>query len=149
MLTKEEIIAMKFDAYIKGGLKNELKYISRSKKNQSKRRVLFSEMTQKERQKLISEYCMEDVYFPNIITEFIEAEKLDAIIQNELLFEALKALKPKARKIILCKFWLEMSDKDIGQVMELSRQLVTYHRNKALQNLKETIEEMMKNDSWD
>ena len=145
-MTKKNIVSIKFDSCIKSGLKNELKYVVRTKRNLAKKRILFSELTQEDRKALFDNYTMEDNYFPNIITEQIATKQLDAVIQHELLFEALQILDPKARKIILCKFWLDMTDEEIGQAMDLSRRVVLYHRNKALHNLKSIIEEMMKND---
>lgn len=145
-MTKKDIVPIKFDTCIKTGLKYELISVVRTKKKLAQKRVLFSELTQEDRKALFDNYSMEDNYFPNIITEQIATKQLDAVIQHELLFEALQVLDPKMRKIILCKFWLDMTDEEIGQAMDLRRHVVLYQRKKALHNLKVIIEEMMKND---
>ena len=64
------------------------------------------------------------------------------MIQDELLYEALLRLKPQMREIIVLKFWGRYSDQKIGSMLNMSRRTVCRNKNKALELLKNIIEEM-------
>lgn len=140
MLSKEEIVIIKFDACVTKGLENELKYRKRSRTNLAKRVVNFSEMSKADEKKLY----LEDEY--EVFRETITTSLFDATIHDELLHKALLSLKEKNREIILLKYWGELTDFEIGQAMSMSRQMVQYHRNCALKLLKKKIEGMKRDD---
>ena len=131
--------AEKFDSFVKKCLSNELKYRIRSQKNRSKHVVNFSEMSNSERNQL----NYEDKYRSE---NFIETRMFDAVIQNELLYEALQLLSPDVREIMVLKYWGRYTDDELGVLLNMSRRMVCYNKNRAIALLKCFIEEMMNND---
>ena len=142
MRSKEELWIRKFDACVKKALIQELKYRKRSMKNQRDRFVNFSELSCLEKQHL----CVEDTYSVECFQKTVETKLFDAVICNELLYEALQLLTPSNREILLLKYWGGMTDLEIGRTISMSQQMVNYNKNKSLKLLKTIIEEMMNND---
>lgn len=142
VFSKEGIVIKRFDAYAKKALIQELKYRKRSMKNQRARVVNFSELSNLEAQSL----CSEDTYPVEKFQKTVETKLFDAVICNELLYESLQLLTPSNREILLLKYWGQMTDAEIGQVLSMSQQMVNYHRGRSLRRLKTIIEEMMRND---
>ena len=142
MSSEIEIIS-KFDAYIKKSLKNELLHCIRDMKREWEKVVSFSNLTTSEEKAL----CISDRYPSDKFEEKIETELFNVIIQNDLLYEALKNLKPKSRNIILLKYWFEMTDYEVGQLLDMKRDAVVQHRNRTLHNLKRIIEETKSDDT--
>ena len=99
MLFKEEIDTIKFDACVKKALEQELKYRKRSKANQSKIVVNFSEMSQTDENQYV-----EDEYEFERFQETIATSLFDATIHDELLHEALLTLNKNNLEIILLKY---------------------------------------------
>lgn len=133
----------KFDSYIKKSLKNELKYCIREMKREHNKVVNFSDLSKSEERQLFTM----DKYPSEEFAEKIETKMFDVIIRNELLYEALNFIKPKSREIILLKFWGEMTDYEVGQVLNMDRVAVTQNKNRTLNNLRKIIEELMENET--
>lgn len=142
MFSKEEIWMRKFDACVKKALIQELKYRKRNMKNHRNHFVNFSELSCLEEQRLY----FEDTYSVEYFQKTVETKLFDAVICNELLYEALQLLTPSNREILLLKYWGKMTDLEIGRTLSMSQQMVNYNRNKSLKLLKTMIEEMMQND---
>ena len=100
-------------------------------------------MNKEERDKL----CTFDVYPSDEFREKLTTRIFDAEIHNELLYQALLSIKPITRELIVLKYWGEMTDNEIGEVLSMSRKMVNYYKRKALINLKEIIEELNKNEA--
>ena len=71
-----------------------------------------------------------------------EVYGFDVIIRNELLAEAVTNLSERKRKIILMSYFLDMTDYEIADELNLVRSTVTYHRESALATLRRYMEEM-------
>lgn len=80
------------------------------------------------------------------VDNFIETRLFDAVIHNELLYEALQLLNPNAREIMILKYWGRYTDEEVGVMLNMSRRMVCYSKSKAIASLKCYIEEMMEND---
>ena len=105
--------------------------------------INFSDLSKSEEHQLL----FFDKYPSEEFEEIIETQVFDVIIRNELIYEALSFLKPKSRDIILLKYWCEMSDYEVGQVLNMKRDAVTQNKNRTLNNLKKIIEELLKNET--
>ena len=55
-------------------------------------------------------------------------------------------LTPPNCEMLLLKYWGEMTDLEIGRAINMSQQMVSYHRGRSLKRLKTVIEEMMRDD---
>ena len=68
------------------------------------------------------------------------------MLNDELLYNALRAIPKKQREIIILKYWGEMTDSEIGELIGMSQQSVSYNKNKVLKKLKKNIEDVKKHD---
>lgn len=130
----------KFDSCVKQALNKELKYRIRSMKNRQKHYINISELSKIDEAKLF----YTDIYPSDIFSEKLTTRLFDAVIHDELLYEALLSIKPNIRELLILKYWGDLSDSEVGQAMSMSQQVVNYNKNKALRNLKKIIEEMRK-----
>ena len=130
----------KFDSCVKQALNKELKYQIRSMKNRQKHYINISELSKIDEAKLF----YTDIYPSDIFSEKLTTRFFDAVIHDELLYEALLSIKPNIRELLILKYWGDLSDSEVGQAMSMSQQMVNYNKNKALRNLKKIIEEMRK-----
>ena len=133
----------RFDAYIKKSIANCLKDYIRTTKNYHTHYISFSELSEYD---LNSATLYRDTYPSEMFCENIKTRLFDATIHDELLYSALMQISQDIREILLLKFWGDLSDKEVGQAMCMSRQMVCYNKNKALKMLKKIIEELRKNE---
>lgn len=130
----EESKRYSFDAYCKRLVKNEALDIQREYARQGEHEVTFSEMTQRDLQKLqhIDHYAVDRNTFP-VLNTTVE-------IENENLGRALEALSPERRIIVLSAYLLDMSDDEIAKALHLHRSTVQYRRTSTLKELKKLLE---------
>ena len=138
----ESVIVKKFDAFVKKCLSNELKDYMDEKKVRGEHSVIFSDLKAIELEQLYSE----DIYSFENFQEVLKTVEFDAVIQDELLYEYLSQLAPLIREIVVLKYWGDYTDKEISKILKLSLRQVNYNKNKALNILKDRIEELQKND---
>lgn len=130
----------KFDSCVKKVLSKEVKYRIRSMKNHQKYYVNFSELDKTDEEKLF----YTDSHPSDKFSEKITTRLFDAVIHDELLYEALLSIKPNIRELLILKYWGDLTDYEVGQAMSMSQQMVNYNKNRALRNLRKIIEEMRK-----
>lgn len=128
-------ILRRFDSCVKQSINYATKFYLRTKYRRHEKEISFSNLSIDETILAIKDkYCFEySVIF-------------DAVICDELLFEAINQLNPKARKVIILKYWHDMTDEEIGKILNLGRTSVNYNKHAALKTLKKTIMELNKND---
>ena len=137
-MKSEYIEINKFDSCVKDALKKELKYRIRSMKNHQKRCVNISELSKSEEAKL----CCTDEYPSEVFSEILTTRLFDAVIHDELLYEALLTIKPHMRELLLLKFWGSFTDEQVGNILNMNRAAITRSKNNALSKLKRIMEEM-------
>ena len=64
----------------------------------------------------------------------------DITVSDELIAEALNALPADRRDIILLAYFLNMSDREIAERLNIVRRTVAYRRASSLQELKKFME---------
>lgn len=127
-----------FDACVKKYLRRELKYRLRSITNHSKYNVNISNLSFVDQNKLV----VTDTYPSERFSEKLTTRLFEVVIEDELLYEALLSIKPRARELIVLKYWGEMTDEEIGHALDINRRTVNYNKNKALTEMRRFIEEM-------
>jgi DNA-directed RNA polymerase specialized sigma24 family protein len=65
---------------------------------------------------------------------------LDIVVVDDVIAEALKSLSERKRDIILLSYFLELSDREIGDKLNMLRSTVQYQRTSTLQQLKKIME---------
>lgn len=65
----------------------------------------------------------------------------EVAVSDDKLVKALKRLPEKKLDIIMMFYFMEMSDAEIGEVLNLNRSTVYRHRTKTLEKIKEMMED--------
>lgn len=65
----------------------------------------------------------------------------DISVKDDTISTALAVLSSKKREIILLSYFLDMTDQEIGETLNLVRRTVQYQRVKALKQLKKLLGE--------
>ena len=125
---------MAFDSFCKKVLKNETKNYHIELKRQREREVSFSDFSEKEFNQLYTE----DQYF--VTEQIFNVLGLDVIVSDDVIAEALQSLPERKRDIILLSYFLEMSDREIGEKLNMLRPTVQYQRTSTLKQLKNFME---------
>jgi len=125
-----------FNGFCRRALKNEAINAHRDTKRQQLREVTFSDLTpQEENQLFTHDSCFADD----------EAEKSFCVAGKEitakLLAEALHSLPEEKRNAVLMYYFFEMSDVEIGKLLDIPRSTVQYRRTSSFELLKRYLEE--------
>lgn len=126
-----------FDRFCKLVLRHEAIDYLREQKYRRKHETVFSAMPQAELDKL----CTVD-HYPSDSYVF-SAHGCDLPISNELVAEAFASLPAQAQAILILRFAMDMTDKEIGEVIGLSRSTVQEHRTDTLNILRKKLAVLM------
>ena len=124
-----------FNSFCKQILKNEARDCYDEIKRRRDKEVSFSELSEQELEQLstVDEYFTTEQIF-SVLGHAV-------IVSDELIAEALRSLPEQRRDIILLSYFLELSDGEIGQKLNLIRTTVQYQRTSTLRQLKNFLEE--------
>ena len=125
---------MAFDSFCKKVMKNEAKNYHVQMKRQREREVSFSDLSEKEFNQLYTE----DHYF--VTEQIFNVLGRDVIVSDETIAEALQNLPERKRDIILLSYFLDLSDREIGEKLNMLRATVQYQRTSTLKQLKNFME---------
>ena len=123
----KERIQHQYDALAKKTLVGEAKSHRRTLAKRAAREVTFSDLSESELAQLFT-------------TDEYESDGFDVLVKNELLAEALNALPERKRDIILLSYFLDMSDAEIAELLNVVRTTVFRHRKSALAKIKQYLE---------
>ena len=123
-----------FDSFCKKILKHEARDYYDELKRQRNREVSFSDLSEKEMDQLYTE----DKYFAT--EQIFNVLGFDVIVTDDVIAEALQCLAERNRDIILLSYFLELSDREIGDKLNMLRTTVQYQRTSTLRQLKNFME---------
>ena len=123
-----------FDSFCKKILKNEARDYYDELKRQRKKEKSFSDLSLKEMDQL---YTV-DKYF--VTEQIFNVLGLDVIVTDDVIAGALDNLPEQKRDIILLSYFLELSDREIGDKLNMLRSTVQYQRTRTLQMIKTFME---------
>ena len=130
-----------FNGFCKRVLKREAIDAHRQTQRQQRQVVTFSDLAPHDEQQLYSL----DTYFKD------EAAKAFNVggkkITPKLIADALHSLPDDKRKAVLLYYFMEMSDVEIGEMLNIPRSTVQYRRTSSFELLKRFLEEHA--DDWD
>lgn len=127
-------IQHQYDALAKKTLKGAAKNYQIEIAKRAARETPFSELSASELDRLFTLDEYESDYFRFQVSGY------DVIVKNTLLADALNALSEKKRNIILLSYCLEMSDTEIGELLNVVRSTIFRHRKNALAKIKQYME---------
>ena len=96
--------------------------------------ILFSEM----RQKQIDELSVTDKYPSD--KNYFTVKDFEITVESDLLAAAISSLSPSSRDIVLLSYFLEISDKEIAEMLNVVRRTVQYRRVSSLSKMKKHME---------
>ncbi len=135
LTTDEHYKIHAFDHYCKTVLRHEVIDIQREIKRQQENEITFSNLSEAD----FSQLAKMDDYPIEQSTFHIMNEKVS--LKNNSSGAALHALSADKCEIILLSYFLELSDKEIGEILHLSRSTVQYRRVITLKELKTQLKE--------
>ena len=80
----------------------------------------------------------EDKYFAT--EQIFNVLGLNVIVTDDVIAETLQSLPERRRNIILLSYFRELSDREIGDKLNMLRSTVQYQRTSTLQQLKNFME---------
>ena len=122
----KERIQHQYDALAKKTLVGEAKSHRRTLAKRAAREVPFSDLSESELAQLFTTDEYKSDYFRFQVSGF------DVLVKNELLAEALNALPERKRDIILLSYFLDMSDAEIAELLNVVRTTVSGTGNPRL-----------------
>ena len=132
--SEKKTIQHQYDALAKKTLKGAAKNYQIELAKCASREVSFSDLSESELAQLFTMDEYESDYFHFQVSGF------DVLVKNELLAEALNALPEGKRNIVLMSYFLDMSDAEIGDLLNVVRTTVFRHRKTALAKIKQYLE---------
>ena len=123
-----------FDSFCKKILKHEARDYYDELQRQRRKEKTFSDLSAKEMEQL---YTV-DKYF--VTEQIFNVLGLDVIVTDDVIAGALQSLPEHKRDIILLSYFLELSDREIGDNLNMLRSTVQYQRTKTLQQIKNFME---------
>lgn len=130
--TREEDVRRIFDAFCKTVLRNEARdYLDEIARRKS-REIPLSELPVEAMEQLATY----DRYFEDNAFQILGCT---VYVEDAELAEAIAALPKDKQEIILLFYFLEMSDYEIAQKLNMIRRSVTYRRTSTLKLLKKLI----------
>lgn len=128
-----------FDSFCKKVLKHEARDYYDELKRQRNREVIFSDLSEKE----INQLYTNDKYFDT--EQNFNVLGIDVIVTDDVIAEVLQSLSERKRDIILLYYFLELSDREIGDKLNMLLATVQYQRTSTLRQLKN----LMKGDVYE
>jgi DNA-directed RNA polymerase specialized sigma subunit, sigma24 homolog len=114
-----------FDSFCKKILKHEARDYYDELKRRRGQEISLEELSEKEWGQLaVMDECFKDIYSFNVLGH-------DITVADECIGEALNALPMGRCDIILLSYFLDMTDREIGERLNLVRRTVAYRRQAA------------------
>ena len=132
--SEERRIQNQFGAYCTRVLKNEALRIEAEFSRTKKKKKTFNELSENE----IAQLNSIDKYFEN--SHVFEVRGLPVVVVGDLLAKALSELSKEKQEIILMSYFLDFSDREIGERTNAIQQTVSKRRHGVLKELRTILE---------
>ena len=129
----EDAIRLQFDTLMKKVIDKMIKNYERSLRRRNKHEILFCELPPI----MVANLAIEDDY--GLETTVFEVNGEQVPVDGEELCNALKQLSERKRNILLMRYFLEMSDIEIAELLNITDRTSLRNRKSALQQMKEIL----------
>lgn len=132
--SQKKTVRHQFDSFCRKVLREEARDYLRELARKAAYEVTFSELSEEQMERLyvLDKYPSETIHF--------DVQGYDVVINNEQLADALAALPADKRDIVLLAYFLDMSDQEIADKLNLVRSTVQYRRASSLKEMKQRLE---------
>lgn len=129
----EDAIRLQFDTLMKKVIDKMIKNYERTLKRRNRREVLFCELPPA----MVASLSVDDDY--GLETTVFEVNGVQIPVDGEGLCNALEQLSERKRNILLMRYFLEMSDVEIAELLNITDRTSLRNRKSALQQMKEIL----------
>ncbi|MBP3891134.1 MAG: sigma-70 family RNA polymerase sigma factor [Solobacterium sp.] len=128
------LIRCQFNAYCKKSIANRAAEIKRKNKSRWENEYYFEDLSpfDQERIQMVEEILEEEP------THYLVGGQ---VIPEKVLHKAIDSLPEKKRHVIHLYYFDELNDVEIAKMLSLSQKAVNYRRNRALEAIKQFLEE--------
>lgn len=132
--SQKKTVRRQFDSFCRKVLREEARDYIRELMRRAAHEVSLSELSEEQMERLcvLDEYPSEAIHF--------DVQGHDVAINNEKLADALTALPDDKRDIVLLAYFLDMSDQEIADKLNMVRRTVQYRRTSSLKEMKQRLE---------
>lgn len=131
--SQRKTIKHQFDSFCKKVLAGEAKDCKKEIVRRMQHEIYFCELSPQEMDHL----CVMDDYSTDSCHFSVYGN--DVSVKDGLISTALIALPSKEREIVLLSYFFDMTDREIGKMMNLARRTVQYQRVRTLKQLKKLL----------
>ena len=132
--SQKKTVRHQFDSFCRKVLREEARDYERHIAWRSDHEVSLSELSEEQERQM---YVLDK--YPSEQTHF-HVQGYDVAIENENLANALTVLPDDKRDIVLLAFFLDMTDQEIADKLDMVRRTVQYKRAQSLKELKKEME---------
>ena len=133
--SNEHRIQNQFGAFCTTVLKNEARYIQRECTRRRDQEKPLGELTASE----LEQTATWDKYFMD--EHVFEVQGLPVVVTGNLLADAIAQLPGGKRDVILLSYFMDMSDREIGELLDMARRTVQHRRTDTLAELRKRMED--------
>lgn len=132
--SQKKTVRHQFDSFCRKVLREEARDYLRELARRAAHEVPFSELSEEQMERLyvLDKYQSEAIHF--------DVQGYDVAINNEQLADALAALPDDKRDIVLLAYFLDMSDQEIADKLNLVRSTAQYRRASSIKEMKQRLE---------
>ena len=131
----EQRIQNQFGAFCVKVLKNEAGYIQREYTRLRDQEKSLGELTASE----LEQTAVWDKHFMD--EHVFDVQGLPVVVTGDLLADALAQLPEGKRDVILLSYFMDMSDREIGELLDMARRTVQHRRTDTLAELRKRMED--------
>lgn len=128
-----ESVEKYFDTYCKKIIKNEAIYMQKNEQEIKRNLTYLSDLGDCEEKLITTDEYSFDCHRYKVLGHEVE-------VKHTEIGEALGSYPDLKRDIILLAYFFDLPDREIADILKISRSSVQYHRTKTLQKLKERLE---------
>ncbi len=132
--SQKKTVRHQFDSFCKKILREEARDYIRELSRLAEHEVSFSELSEDQMERLcvLDEYPSEQYHFD------VQGHHVE--IRDDRLAEALSSLSDEQREFVLLSYFLDMSDREIGEKLNMVRCTVQRRRTSSITKMRERME---------
>lgn len=132
--SQKKTVRHQFDSFCRKVLRDEARNYAKHIAWRSDHEVSLSELSEEQVTKLyvLDEYPSEQFHF--------HVQGFGITVRNEKLADALNTLSDEKRDIVLLAYFMDMTDQEIADRLNLVRRTVQYKRTSSLEEMKQRME---------
>lgn len=132
--SQKKTVRHQFDSFCKKVLREEARDYFKQLARRSEQEASLSELSEEQLERL---YVLDE--YPSEATHF-DVQGYDVAVSDEKLADALSALPDDRRDIVLLAYFLDMTDQEIADKLDMVRRTVQYRRTSSLKEMKRRME---------